>query len=153
MCVGRRKRKIRICPHASGASYRELRFPQNHRLLALAEVTRPQRLRPQQRESNQECEPLEPRWRRSRTSEAGCTGREPRSTPDGRAGAGPCVPIDKEAGAAGAPGRGWKGRGPGARPALGPALTRPRTRPSRAAGSLWGGHWGRGNCTARVAAS
>lgn len=64
--------------------------------------------------------------------------------------AGPCVPIDKEAGAAGAPGRGWEGRGSGARPALGPALTRPRTRPSRAAGGLWGGHWGRGNCTARA---
>ena len=61
--VGRRKRKIQICPQSPRTNDRERRFPQNHRLLSYTEATWPPRLRPQQQGSNQEGELLEPRWR------------------------------------------------------------------------------------------
>lgn len=135
MCVGLRKRTIRICPHASEANYRERRFPQTHCLFALAEVTRPRLLRPQRRESNQEGEPLESRWRGSRreewqrrTASRGAHLRAARA-------AGPYIPIDKKAGAARAPGgaveeRGGARRAPGPRPR--PHWAPPSPGPARA---------------------
>lgn len=138
MFVGRRERKVRICPHASEANYRERRFPQTHCLLALAEVTRSRAAtapaaggQPRRRAAGAKME-------RKPERKPGGAGREPRCPPHRRAG--PALPLTRRP----APG----GPAARARPQAPPPPGSARARP----GEPRGGGAGGGEAAPRVRA-